>query len=461
MRYWNFDSSNAMTQFGEATACYHKALDQDRERNLAWVRQFREEMAARHLVVNGRAVSPVLRPHFLSRRQYSSLVSASEALGSAIERLRAILLEDQRMLARLSLLPAERMLATVDPGYASPTVAGLMETQVNNGTLRITAPQADLPYGVIYGEVLGEMFQDAPPLKELRKSFKLTRPLGAKPLVASLQKAWKQFGGTSVPRVAVIEFKQVYSTFESAEYALLVERLRAEGLRAEVVSPEQLEYRNGVLRKGDFTIDVVYRGVRAQEFLLRYDLTHPLVRAYRDGKVCVVNNFRTELTRKRALLALLSDETVSGSFPAVERQAIESSIPWTRIVEQGKTTFEGQPVDLVDFILKNRERLVLKPNVDGGELHSTEGHMVDDTAWERALRVALHHPYVVEQCEETHDVTFPVEENGRIVYRDLRVEVAPHAYLGKVQGCSTRVSTRQGGYTAHAGLAPTLILDPR
>jgi hypothetical protein len=309
--------------------------------------------------------------------------------------------------------------------------------------------------------VLGEMIQDAPPLKELRKRFKLTRPMGAKPLMASLQKAWKQFGGATTPRVAVIEFRQIYSTFESAEYALLVERLRAEGFEAEVASPEQLDYRNGVLRKGDFPIDVVYRGVRAHEFLLRYDLTHPLVRAYRDGKVCVVNNFRTELTRKRALLALLSDEAVTGGFPAAERQAIESSVPWTRIVAPGKTTYRGETIDLVDFILKHRCRLALRPNVDGGEAHSTEGHLVDDAGWERALRVALRHPFVVEERQEEHDVTFPVEEDGRIVYRDLRVEVAPHAYLGKVQGCSARVSTRQGGYMAHAGLAPTLILDPR
>jgi len=43
-----------------------------------------------------------------------------------------------------------------------------------------------------------------------------------------------------------------------------------------------------------------------QEFLLRFDLTHPLVRAYRDHTVCVVNSFRSELAHKKAMFGLLT-----------------------------------------------------------------------------------------------------------------------------------------------------------
>jgi hypothetical protein len=67
--------------------------------------------------------------------------------------------------------------------------------------------------------------------------------------------------------------------------------------------PEQLEYRNRVLRKGNFEINVVYRRLGVQEFLLRFDLSHPLVQAYRDRAVCVVNSFRSELAHKKACSA--------------------------------------------------------------------------------------------------------------------------------------------------------------
>ncbi len=106
----------------------------------------------------------------------------------------------------------------------------------------------------------------------------------------------------------------------------------------ELVAPEDLEYRNGQLRRTDYNIDLVYRGLQAHEFLLRYDLTHPLVRAYREGKVCVVNSFRTEVTRKRSLFALLTDETVTASFPAEEKKAIRETLPMTRMVAQAAAT---------------------------------------------------------------------------------------------------------------------------
>ena len=78
------------------------------------------------------------------------------------------------------------------------------------------------------------------------------------------------------------------------------------------------------------------------------------------------------------MLALLTDEAVTDRFPVAERKAIRDTIPWTRVVAQGKTTWQGQTVDLVEFILKNRTKLVLRPNEDSGELHSTDGWQTDD-----------------------------------------------------------------------------------
>lgn len=450
-----------MTQLGEAIARYHKILEQDRDRNSDWMAQLREQFRSQNLVVNGRSVSPVLRPHFVSRRQYNNLVATAESLWSAMVRARALALTRPQIMARMVLLPAEKMLAALDPGYSLPEAASVLEAEVNNGSLHLTAAQADMPHGVVYGELLADLFYDAPPVKEFRKRYKLAKPASAKPLVSSMLRVWKDFGGARQPSIGILEFNQPFATIESHESVLLADLLRLHGLTAEVVSPDQLDYRNGVLRRGDLSIDIVYRGVRAHDFLMRYDLTHPLVRAYRDRKVCIVNSFRTEMTRKRAMLALLSDDSFHDLFPAAERKAIRDSIPWTRVVAQGKTTYQGQSIDLVEFILKNRSKLVLRPNEDSAELHSTDGLQVDEATWERALGTALRHPFVVQERVQAHPVSFPVDNYGELAYRDLRVDVAPHAFLGKVKGCSSRLSPAQGGFSSVGGLAPTFILETK
>ncbi len=450
-----------MNQLDEAVGRYQKLLESDAFKDLAWAEALAERMQAGHLSQGGRLICPFLRPNFISRRQYDSLVRAAEALFTAIDRVKQMALANPALLARIGLLPAEKMLAAIDPGYPFLAVTSLLDTHLNNGTMHFVEYVADVPVGVAYAEALADLFYDCPPVKEFRKRYSLQKMGGKKHLLSALLKAYKQFGGKKQPNIAILEFRQGFQASEEGEHALLRSFFRAEGYPTEIVSPDQLEYRGGVLRRADFAIDLVWRRLKVQEFLLRYDLSHPLVRAYRDGAVCLVNSFRSELAHKKAIFDLLTDEAITAGFPAAEKKAIRQYIPWTRVVAAGKTTHQDQTIDLLDFILKNRENLVLKPNDDSGENHSIKGWQTDDTGWDRALKRALRIPYVVQEKVEATYAPFPLLLYGEMEVRQMRVDVHPHAYLGKVQGCSSWLSAANGGFSTVAGLAPTFILEPK
>lgn len=449
-----------MTLLGEAIARYHKILEDLAAAGSPWLEQLREVLRRRKLNGGASGVAPVLRPHFLTRRQYDSLVTAAEALSSAINRVRDLALSDAQVMSRLALLPGERMLVSLDPGYRSSAVASMLEAVVSNGHLHLSAPRTDLPYGAVASELLAGEFFESAPMKQFRKRYKVSRPPGAKPLASSLLRAWKEFGGKGRPTVGILAFGAAAGG-ESLDLGLLEEFLRSRGFEAWTVSPDELEYSSGALTMGGRRIDVILRSVKAHELLTRYDLSHPLMRACRERRVCLVNSFRAEVLRKRALFALLTDESITGSFPAAERKAIRDTIPLTRMVMPGSTTWRGETVDLLDFVLKNRESLVLRPNEDSSELHSTDGALVDDATWERALRMALRYPYVVQERVESPVVAFPVDYFGELTYRELTVDVTSHAFLGKVHGFSARLSAPRGGFSSAAGLAPSLILEAR
>jgi hypothetical protein len=297
-------------------------------------------------------------------------------------------------------------------------------------------------------------------VKEFRKKYSLAKVGSRKHLLQALLKSYKQFGGTKKPNIAIVEFRPAYSSGQS-EYELFRDFFREEGYQVEIVSPEQLEYRNHTLHKGNFEINVVYRRLGVQEFLIRFDLTHPLVQAYRDRAVCVVNSFRSELAHKKAMFGLLTDETVTSKFPAAERKAIRDHVPWTRLVCACKTTYEERPIDLPEFITQNRERLALKPNDDYSDLHSYFGWEMDGAEWERALKQAMRSPYVVQERVEPVRSVFPMMSFGHLEFREMQVDVHPHAYLGKVQGCSSWLSTGKTGFSSAAGIVPTFILEPK
>jgi hypothetical protein len=449
-----------MSQLDDAVTRYNKLLETGPYRELAWAEALHERMESSKLSAGGRLICHFLRPNFISRRQYDSLVKTGESLISAIDRMEHMVLGTPSLLARLELLPAEKMLAAIDPGYQALEVAARLDSHLVNGHLHFVQYNADSPTGAAYADVLGELFWDIPPVKEFRKKYSLARVGSRKHLLQALLKSYKQFGGTKRPNIAIVEFRHAYGSGQS-EYELFRDFFRDEGYQVEIVSPEQLEYRNGILRKGSFEINLVYRRLGVQEFLIRFDLTHPLVQAYRDRAVCVVNSFRSELAHKKAMFGLLTDSSVTAKFPAVERKAIRDHVPWTRLVAAAKTTYDEKPIDLPDFILQNRERLALKPNDDYSDQHTYLGWEMDSAGWERALKQAMRSPYLEQERVEPVKSIFPLMSYGQLEFREMQVDVHPHAYLGKVQGCSTWLSAGNTGFSSAAGIVPTFILDPK
>jgi hypothetical protein len=449
-----------MSQLDDAIARYNKSLENGPFSDVAWVESLQERMEDARLSAGGRLICPFLRPNFITRRQFESLVKTGEALIGAIDRMEQMVLANPALLSRLDLLPAEKMLASIDPGYQALEVAARLDTHLTNGSLHFVQYNADSPTGGGYADALSDLFYDAPPMKELRKKYTLTKIGSRKHLLQALLKSYKQFGGTKRPNIAIVEFRPAFHSGQS-EYELFRDAFREEGYVVEIVPPEQLEYRNRVLRRGSFEIDLVYRRLGVQEFLIRFDLTHPLVQAYRDRAVCVVNSFRSELAHKKAMFGLLTDESLTAKFPLAERKAIREHVPWTRLVHAGKTTYGDKTIDLMEFATQNREKLALKPNDDYSDLHTYFGWEMDASDWERALKQATRAPYVLQERVEPVRQVFPVMSFGNLEFREMQVDVHPHAYLGKVQGCSSWLTTGKAGFSSASGIVPTFILDAK
>ncbi|MBI3320219.1 MAG: hypothetical protein HYZ89_06505, partial [Candidatus Omnitrophica bacterium] len=75
-----------------------------------------------------------------------------------------------------------------------------------------------------------------------------------------------------------------------------------------------------------------------------------------------------------------------------ERRIFRACIPWTRLVRARTTTDpERREVDLPDFVRRQREGLVLKPNRAYGGQDVVIGRDVTQAVWEQTLEKALTH----------------------------------------------------------------------
>jgi hypothetical protein len=186
----------------------------------------------------------------------------------------------------------------------------------------------------------------------------------------------------------------------------------------------------------------------------------PLLQAYEEGKVCMVNSPRAKLFHKKVLFALLTDEQYQAGFSAAERAAIARHVPWTRRVQEGYTTFEGARVDLVAFIRSQRQRFILKPNDEYGGKGVHVGWEGDEAAWDAALTEALRGDYVVQQRVPVARAHFPALVDGALHFQELSVDVDPFIIAGEAVGLLTRIAgTTLLNVTAGGGsTVPTFVL---
>jgi uncharacterized circularly permuted ATP-grasp superfamily protein len=178
----------------------------------------------------------------------------------------------------------------------------------------------------------------------------------------------------------------------------------------------------------------------------------------------MVNPWRCKILHKKASLAVLSDERNAHLYTGPEQAAIAAHIPWTRRVEERRARYGGREVDLVPFILEQRERLVLKANDEYGGKGIVLGWHTDPHEWEQAVQTALRDPFAVQERVAIPEEPYPTYADGRLHIFDRILDTAPFAFYGSyIDGCLTRLSTEAlVNVTAGGGSSvPTFVVAER
>jgi hypothetical protein len=417
-----------------------------------------------------RLICSVLRPRFLTRAQLGMVEQSAALVGRAIRKVGAAAIADRALLAPYALTEQEQALLAIDPGYPGASAFGRLDgfLAADGSTCWYVESNLESPAGIGYDEAMVEIFDQLDVMATFRRSYRaeaLPHRQGLQQLLLDTYRAW---GGQATPTIAIVDYAEAV-TWPEFEY--LAARNRADGIHTLIVDPSQLTYDGKRLyahmpeQGAPVAIDLVYRRVLQHEFLAQYDLTHPLVRAYADHAVCVVNPFRTKPVHTKLIMALLSDDggPAAGLLDADERAAVDRHVPWTRQLRGGTTRYQGQRVPLLTFAQRNRERLVLKPNDDYGGQGVLLGWETDQIGWDRALVAAQAAPFVIQERVPVPQEDYPTwtpAEGLQITPR--YVDSDPCVFGDHALGCLTRIAaTALLNVSAGGGAAPPTFVIAR
>ncbi|NUR34279.1 MAG: hypothetical protein HOQ30_09730 [Gemmatimonadaceae bacterium] len=427
-------------------------------------RQLDEQLRLRGLFFGDRALCTVLRPRFLSPAQYRFLQTRGALVLRAFRKAHQAALADEAVLSQFRLLDWERQLVHVPTGFRDASPVSRLDAffVAESGGLRFTEYNAETPAGGAYNDVLTEVFYGLPVMRRFLRHWDV-RPLPARHNVLhALVDAYEQWSGRrDRPAISIVDWADVPT---QSEFVLFQDYFTRQGFACEIIDPGEVAYQGGELRGPSGRIELIYKRVLLHELVERGGIDHPILRAFRDGAVCLVNPPPCKVLHKKASLAVLHDERNAHLFDAEEREAIALSIPWTRVVEERRTVHEGREVDLLPFAAEHRDQLVLKPNDDYGGKGIVLGWEVSDQAWQASLHTALREPYIVQQRIALPKESYPGFVDGRVVFADRMVDTAPYvAYGGNVDGCLSRLATAALlNVTAGGGSqTPTFIAEAR
>lgn len=415
------------------------------------------------LTFGDRVHCPFLRPFFLSPEDEERVRTIAETIADFGERVVAAALEDKQLFAQLHLRPEEERLARLPVAYGRASTASRLDAFLLPDSLKFAEYNGESPAGAGYAETLAEIFRELPGMGRFAQSYQIHHyPLSAK-LLDSLILSYVDWGGSeSRPQIAIVDWKEVptYSEFE-----ILQSRFERLGIPTLIADPRDLEFDGHKLTADGVKIDLVYRRILINDIVAKPAECSALVKAYSANAVCVANTFRCKIPHVKAFFAVLTDERNGALFSHDERELIRRHIPWTRVVADVKTAHYGQPVELLAFIEKERENLVLKPSDEYGGSGVTLGWETSDAAWDSAIGRAVSAKdgaWIVQERIPTRREIFPyIAGPGKVDYRDMLVDFAPYLFRGKLAGFLTRLSaTGLANVTSGGGQVPAFRVSP-
>src|SRR5258707_13215080 len=288
-------------------------------------------------------------------------------------------------------------------------------------------------------------------------------PLSAK-LLDALVMSYLDWGGSSKrPQIAIVDWEDVPTV---SEFEILQQRFEKMGVPTLIADPRELEWDGKSLVARDKKIDLVYCRVLINDVVAKPAECSALVKAYSANAVCVANNFRCKIAHVKAFFAVLTEEQNGALFSHGERELIRKHIPWTRVVADVKTAHYGQPIELLSFIRKERENLVLKPSDEYGGSGVTLGWETSEAAWEAAIELALsakNGVWIAQESIPLRRENFPyITQARQIDYPDMLGDFAPYLFPGKLCGFLTRLSaTGLANVTSGGGQVPAFRVSPR
>lgn len=416
-----------------------------------------EKMLAKNFTMSGKPFPTFLKPFLVDRKLRDRFIYLTKTIMDAAEKVGNLYFEEENIRSLFEVPKDDVDLVEIQPPYPRRLILGRLDAFLNGDTLTFLEFNTDSPSGMGWHDELIRMFAELPAIKEVNKHHKLSYDILLDSFLDMLLVKYRESGGKKENPV-IAEVSNDQSTIRH-DVDIIEQYFKSEhGCDCFFADPRWCEYKDQQLYLNGRAVDIVHRDA-IQDFTKYIDEVQPFLEAYRDGNVVMVNPFCSRVGGLKCVLWLLSDEQTQHLFTEEEKKVIDETIPWTRMMRNRKSLYRGKEIDLYDFVSKNRELFVLKPNGGYGGFDVNIGRESTQADWDATIEASTTRNFVVQEFVPIPVDRFPDFSDG-FAMKDKNVNINFFAFNGEFGGGFVRVSDssiiniHQGG-----GLVPIFYVE--
>src|SRR5437868_8013504 len=199
-----------------AIAGYHEMLAADESLTAEFFARLKDSMRARRLLYGEREIGVALRPHVLTSAQYERLVSASQVLAGAFEKIGAALIAEPSLMDEVGLNDAERRLALISPSFSTSAVTTRLDAFVRGDEVKFVEYNAENPSSLTDQAGLNQVLFEVRAMQRFTEAYRLREFDPAESLLRALLETYREWGGRGLPNVAIVDWADLPTEHEFA-----------------------------------------------------------------------------------------------------------------------------------------------------------------------------------------------------------------------------------------------------
>ena len=388
-----------------------------------------EDSSARYM---GEPIEFLYQPIFFTQDDLSwiegVLTELTEILNKTLEKYQSD--EDFRRIFPFSKKTEELILA--DPGYENPFPMARFDIFYDyDGGLKFCEFNTDGSAGMNEARVLQDALYRSRALDAVPEDCEINYYNPMENWIDTIVDIYHEYTGeVKAPEsIAIVDFQGEGINSEFQEYK---KRFEERGYKTIIQDPRELEYDGENLLADSERVDLVYRRATTHKIIERYEEVEPFLNAYRDGNVCVVGGFTSQIVHNKALFAILQEESYTDFLSEEEKDFIEEYIPFSRIFHEGDSALKNK-------LIEEKDKFLLKPfdKFAGHGVYVGADYEIEE--WKKKVRKAQGKNYIAQEFCDVPEKEFFYVKDGEYSFEKFGYLIGLFLYKQEINGLYTRV----------------------